>query len=217
MTVRGVAIVLGVTLSRRAFLGTVAVGASAAVDDLRVRVPLPNILLAISDDQSWIHAGAYGCPGLTTPAFDRVARDGVLFNNAFCASPMCTVSRSCLLTGRNPWELREAGTHWSLFPRDLVVYPFLLRDVGYAIGFTGKGWSPGEWRLSGWPCNPAGPEFNEKRCKPPAKEIHNIDYAANFELLLDQRERGQPFCFFYGGREPHGPCEAGSGVRLGKN
>jgi hypothetical protein len=40
----------------------------------------PNILLAISDDQTWRHAGAYGDTAVSTPAFDRVAREGVLFN-----------------------------------------------------------------------------------------------------------------------------------------
>lgn len=37
----------------------------------------PNILLAISDDQSWPHAGAYGCRFVRTPAFDRIAREGI--------------------------------------------------------------------------------------------------------------------------------------------
>ncbi len=215
-----------VSVSRREFLlrGTagawasyatsVSMDLSAAEASARKR---PNILVAISDDQSWVHTGVYGCPGLETPAFDRVAREGALFHNAFCASPMCTVSRSCLLTGHNPWELREAGTHWSFFPRDLPVYPFLLNETGYAIGFTGKGWSPGEWERSGWPYNPAGPEFNDKTCEPPTSEIHDFDYAANFEAFLAQKEPSQPFCFFYGCREPHGPFEGGTGVRLGKN
>ena len=176
----------------------------------------PNILLAISDDQSWVHAGAYGCPGLETPAFNRVARQGVLFNNAFSAAPMCTVSRACLLTGRNQWQNREAGNHWSVFPRDLPVYTYLLEEGGYAIGYTGKGWSPGEWRQTGWPTNPAGPMFNDKKCKPPTTGIKNVDYAANFRDFLDQRDASQPFCFWYSASEPHGPWEKGSGVRFGK-
>jgi uncharacterized sulfatase len=48
---------------------------------------LPNILLAISDDQSYPHAGIYGCKSLRTPGFDRVAHEGVLFTNAFAAAP----------------------------------------------------------------------------------------------------------------------------------
>jgi len=176
----------------------------------------PNILLAISDDQSWVHAGAYGCPGLQTPAFDRVAQRGVLFNHAFSTAPMCTVSRACLLTGRNQWQNREAGAHWSVFPRDLVVYPYLLQEAGYAIGFTGKGWSPGEWRQTGWPTNPAGPDFNAKKCSPPTTGIRNVDYAANFRDFLDRTDASEPFCFWYGASEPHGPYEKGSGVRMGK-
>jgi len=177
----------------------------------------PNILLAISDDQSWVHAGAYGCPGLETPAFDRVAREGLLFTNAFSAAPMCTVSRACLLTGRNSWQNREAGTHWSVFPRNLAVYPYLLQAAGYEIGYTGKGWSPGEWEPTGWPTNPAGPEFNEAKCRPPTTGINNKDYAANFRDFLQRRDAAKPFCFWYGAYEPHAPLEEGSGVRLGKN
>lgn len=177
----------------------------------------PNILLAISDDQSWKHAGAYGCPGLETPAFDRVAREGVLFTNAFSAGPMCTVSRACLLTGRNIWQNREAGTHWSVFPRDLVVYPDLLQEAGYQLGYTGKGWSPGNWEQTGWPHNPAGPAFNQRKCSVPTKAIRNIDYAANFEEFLQAKDGNKPFCFWYGAYEPHGPYEKGSGQRLGKN
>ena len=43
----------------------------------------PNILIAIADDQSYPHASAYGDPAIKTPAFDRVAKAGVLFRNAF--------------------------------------------------------------------------------------------------------------------------------------
>ena len=47
----------------------------------------PNILLVIADDWSWGHAGAYGCSWIKTPAFDRVAREGVLFANASRTTP----------------------------------------------------------------------------------------------------------------------------------
>ena len=71
----------------------------------------PNILLAISDDQSWAHMGANGDPVVKTPAFDRVAREGVLFRNAICGSPGCSPSRASLLTGRYTWQIEHAGTH----------------------------------------------------------------------------------------------------------
>lgn len=60
----------------------------------------PNILFCIADDWGWPHAGAYGNdPVVKTPSFDRIAREGVLFNNAYVSSPSCTPSRNAILTG----------------------------------------------------------------------------------------------------------------------
>ena len=54
----------------------------------------PNILIAIADDQSYPHTSAYGDPVIKTPAFDRVARSGVLFRNAFTPAPGCSPMRA---------------------------------------------------------------------------------------------------------------------------
>ncbi|MEE3176183.1 MAG: sulfatase-like hydrolase/transferase, partial [Verrucomicrobiota bacterium] len=69
----------------------------------------PNILFCISDDQSYSHAGANGDPVVQTPAFDRVAREGIRFTHAFCDAPTCGPSRSAILTGQHIWRLEEAG------------------------------------------------------------------------------------------------------------
>ena len=180
------------------------------------RASRPNILLAISDDQSWIHAGAYGDRGVDTPTFDRIARQGVLFNNAFAASPGCSPSRAALLTGRHTWQNEEAGTHASSFPKQLLTYPDLLEQAGYAVGFTGKGWGPGNWEISGRARNPAGPEFNARELEVPHDGIGLQDYAANFEDFLDSVPESGPFAFWYGGHEPHRIYENGVGLKVGK-
>ena len=59
----------------------------------------PNILVCVSDDQSFPHASAYGTRWVRTPAFDRIAREGVLFTRAFTPNAKCAPSRACLLTG----------------------------------------------------------------------------------------------------------------------
>lgn len=178
----------------------------------------PNILFAISDDQSWAHASAYGCQSLETPSFDRVAREGILFNNSFCGSPGCTPSRSSILTGRYPWQLEQAGTHASSFPSKYSVFPDVLESVGYVVGFTGKGWGPGNFKISGRTRNPAGPAFNGKKMKQvPASGIAKTDYAANFEAFLNSKPAGKPFCFWFGGHEPHRGFEKGSGLASGKS
>ena len=98
----------------------------------------PNILFVISDDQSFPHASAYGCKWIKTPNFDRIANQGILFNNAFVTSPGCSPSRASILTGRYPWQNEEAGTHASAFPTKYKVFTQVLAEHGYAVGFTGK-------------------------------------------------------------------------------
>ncbi len=142
----------------------------------------PNILLAIADDQSPPHTSFAGCRAVRTPAFDRVAGEGVYFQNAFAASPGCSPSRASLLTGRQHWQLEQAGTHSSSFPQAYPVVPDLLEGAGYWVGMTGKGWTPGNWRVDGRLRNPAGPEFNRRTFNPPRPGISRVDYAANFPL-----------------------------------
>jgi N-sulfoglucosamine sulfohydrolase len=177
----------------------------------------PNILLAISDDQSWPHAGVYGCKFVKTPAFDRIAAEGILFKNAFCAAPQCSPTRASLLTGRNIWQNEEAGTHGSYFPTKLKVYTEILSKNGYHVGYTGKGWAPGTLEPGGRTQNPAGEHFNvESDTALPATGISKVNYSLSFSKFLANRKKGQPFCFWYGAHEPHREYEYGSGVRTGK-
>jgi uncharacterized sulfatase len=178
----------------------------------------PNILFAIADDWSWPHASAYGTPEVHTPAFDRVASEGCLFNNAFTAAPQCSPNRAAMLTGRNIWQIEEAGTHGSVFPNKYESFVDHLESGGYHVGVTGKGWRPGSWERGGWTRNPAGPEYNERiDDNVPAKGFRNLDYAANFDDFLADREEEEPFFFWYGCNEPHRFYEAGTGLKAGKN
>ncbi len=177
----------------------------------------PNILIVISDDQSYPHASAYGAQFVDTPAFDRVAEEGILFNNAWASSPGCSPSRASILTGRYPWQIEEAGTHASSFPKKYSVLPDLLEDAGYWVGFTGKGWAPGDWEASGRSRNPAGPAFWDVRLDPPHEYIRDIDYAGNFRQFLEERPDDSPFYFWLGTSEPHRPYEEGIGLAAGKN
>ena len=127
----------------------------------------PNILFCISDDQSYAHTGANGDPVIKTPAFDRVAREGIRFTHAFCDAPTCGPSRSAILTGQHIWRLEEAGNLWSTLPKKFITYPGGLGRVGYSVGFTGKAWSPGRLSAGGRTSNPAGMEFQKKKAKAP--------------------------------------------------
>ncbi len=176
----------------------------------------PNILFVIADDQSFPHASAYGSTLFKTPAFDAVAAKGVLFLNAFVAAPQCSPSRAAILTGKNIWQLEEAGTHSSYFPKKFPVFTSALENAGYAIGYTGKAWDPGNWKDAGWSRNPVGQEFNERKLSATLTSgISKIDYAENFRSFLGKRTSDQPFFFWFGSHEPHRVYEKGSGRRAG--
>ncbi len=178
----------------------------------------PNILIAVSDDHSWPHASAYGCKYVKTPAFDEIAKNGLLFNNAYAAAPTGSPSRAALLTGKNIWELQEAGTHNSIFPSGLVTFVDILEAAGYHVGYTGKGWAPGLWKTGGKKRNPAGYAYNQKKNKNvPAKGIQKNDYTENFKAFLEARNNQTPFCFWYGATTPHRSFEYKSGISSGKN
>ncbi|QDU43188.1 Arylsulfatase precursor [Symmachiella dynata] len=174
----------------------------------------PNVLIAVSDDQSYPHASAYGYQAIQTPNFDRVARAGVLFHNAFSPAPGCSPMRAAFLTGRNIWQLEHAGTHASSFPSKYVGFQDRLEQSGYFVGFTGKGWGPGNWQADGRTRNPAGPQYSKRTAKTPPG-IRATDYAANFADFLAERPKDQPFSFWYGGSEPHRVFEKGIGRRNG--
>lgn len=176
----------------------------------------PNILFAIADDVSFPHMSAYGCNWIQTPAFDRVADNGLLFTNAYTPNAKCAPSRSCLITGRNSWQLEAAANHVPYFPEKFKTYPEVLKENGYFTGYTGKGWAPGNpGEVDGKKRQLLGEQYNDRKLTPPTPMISNVDYASNFKDFLDQRPEGEPFCFWYGGFEPHRFYEYGSGIKKG--
>lgn len=157
--------------------------------------PRPNILFLLADDWAWPHASCLGTPGIRTPTFDRLAREGVLFRNAHVAAPSCSPSRAAILTGQWPWRLEQGANLHAFIPANFPVYPDLLETSGYFTGLTGKGYGPGN--NSGRPHNAAGPEFK------------------SFNDFLTSRPKDRPFCFWYGSKFPHRAYPPGSGVKAG--
>ena len=176
----------------------------------------PNILIAISDDQSWPHASAYGTDFVQTPNFDRVAEEGILFHNAIVTSPGCAPSRGSIALGRYPWQNEHAGSHNTVWPKKFKTLADYLMENDYQVGYTGKGVGPFAWALGGRTTNPAGPVFEAENLEPPYDGISSTDYSANFDYFLSQINEKEPFFFWYGAHEPHRRYEYGSGEEEGK-
>ncbi len=174
------------------------------------------MLIAIADDASHLYMSAYGCRWVRTPAFDRVARDGLLFTRAYTPNAKCAPSRACLLTGRNSWQLQAACNHVPYFPPEFPTYPEILSQHGYFVGMTAKGWAPGVAEdAQGRPRHMAGRPFNRRTVEPPTSGIAGNDYAGNFADFLAAVPAGMPWCFWYGSFEPHRAYQYGSGAGLG--
>ena len=170
-----------------------------------------NILIAISDDHSWKHTSVQGSTFVETPNLDSIASGGFRFSNAYAGSPGCSPSRAALLTGQHHWMIGPAGTHGSSFPAHYQTFVDLLEASGYKVGFTGKGWGPGDWLAGGRKKNPAGVEYNDVKLEEiPKKGVSGTDYAGNFEQFLGERKDGEPFYFWYGAHEPHLPYAEGA-------
>lgn len=121
-------------LTRRAMLGSMAAASTAAASKP------PNVLFVSVDDMNdWVGClGGY--PGVKTPNIDRLARRGVLFGNAHCASPLCNPSRTALWTG---WESWRTGVYdneqwWKPNVPNAETIPMFFRRHGYIAHGAGK-------------------------------------------------------------------------------
>ena len=177
----------------------------------------PNILFVLSDDQSWLHTGAMGDSLVNTPAFDRIANEGILFTHSFSASPSCTPSRSAIISGQDIWRLQQGGVLFGAVPPDLKMYPQIMAKAGYHVGYTGKGWAPGKWNNLGLENDPIGIPYKQHLEGVVAEGINRLDYAANFETFMADRNPDQPFCFWFGATEPHRIYQDGIGKMMGNN
>jgi arylsulfatase A-like enzyme len=97
----------------------------------------PNILWICTDQQRFDTLGCYGNLFVRTPNLDRLAADGVLFEQAYCQSPVCMPSRASFLTGRYPrtTKVRQNG---QFIPADERLVSALLAAGGYICGLAGK-------------------------------------------------------------------------------
>jgi N-sulfoglucosamine sulfohydrolase len=158
--------------------------------------PKPNILFILADDWSYPYASLYGDSTIRTPTIDRLAQNGTVFTNAYCAAPSCTPSRAAILTGRYPHNLGEGVNLCGKLDYKIPTYVQLLEKEGYQVAFDRKGWAPGDFHKMGYTRNPAGK-------------------MAEFDTLIDQLPKGKPFFFWFGTNDPHRPYELGSGKKAG--
>ena len=156
----------------------------------------PNILFCFADDWGWPHAGAYGDPVVKTPAFDRLAKEGVLFEHAYISSPSCTPSRNAVLTGQQFFRLGTGANLYGALDIKHPTFVRLLAKAGYQTGHWRKAWGPGEYAQGGYESHPCGEQ-------------------QRFTEFMKNRDPNKPFCFWFGTSDPHRAYKKGSGRQSG--
>ncbi len=124
----------------------------------------PNIVFVFSDDHALQAIGAYGSKINQTPNLDRIAKEGAVFHNSFCANSICGPSRACILTGKHSHKngfLRNGNR----FDGTQTTFPRLMQQAGYQTALIGK------WHLSS---DPVG--FDHWEVLPGQGSYYNPDF-----------------------------------------
>ncbi len=119
---------------------------------------LPNIILAMADDQGWGDVSYYGHPVLRTPVLDDMAAHGLRLDRFYAAAPVCSPTRGSVLTGRHPNRFGCFSWGYTLRPQEITLAE-ALKKAGYVTGHFGK-WHLGPVRADSPVC-PGASGFDE--------------------------------------------------------
>ncbi|MCH8216954.1 MAG: sulfatase [Planctomycetes bacterium] len=169
----------------------------------------PNIVFIFSDDHACQAIGAYGSKINQTPNIDRIAREGALFVNSFCANSICGPSRACILTGKHSHKNGFYSNGLGPFDGSQFTFPQELQKAGYQTALIGK------WHLiseptgfTHWDILPGqgsyyNPDFINKQGK---RRIEGYCTTITTDLALDwlkRRDADQPFLLMCQYKAPH--------------
>jgi len=198
----------------------------------------PNIIFAFADDwgkyascyakvennKAWQHL-------INTPNVDRIANDGILFNNAFVNSPSCTPCRSSLLSGQHFYRTgRGAILRGAVWDDNIPTYPLILEENGYHIGYTYKVWSPGKPENAGYGGERTKYEVGGNRFNSFSQNVSRMlkvgqsleeaknelykEVRQNFNSFLNANSGNKSYCYWWGPKNTHRSWVKGSGKKF---
>ena len=168
----------------------------------------PNIILIMSDDHARQAISAYSKNLIQTPNIDRLAAEGIKFENAFVTNSICAPSRAVILTGKYS-HLNGLRDNRDVFDQNQTTFPALLRQAGYYTAIVGK------WHLKSKPA-----DFDYWKILPGQGQYYNPTFIEMGDTLqaggyattlitddalriLENRDRRKPFCLLLYHKAPH--------------
>lgn len=189
-------------LASLVFIAVVSAGAAGAADR-------PNILFIFTDDHACQSIGAYGSKINQTPNIDRIAKEGAVFTNSFCANSICGPSRACVLTGKHSHKNGFYSNGRGPFDGSQFTFPQVLQKSGYATAMIGK------WHLNSdptgfdhWEILPGqgayyNPDFISKNGK---RRIEGYCTTVTTDLAIEwlgEQDKEKPFLLMCQHKAPH--------------
>ena len=190
----------------------------------------PNVLIVVADDLGYGDLGCFGHPEIATPNLDRLAAGGLKLNSYYAASPVCSPSRTGMMTGRTPTRVGVYGAIPMMSPMHVpateVTLASLLQKGGYATGHVGKWHMNGMFNLPGQPqARDQGFDYSfavQNNALPNHRNPYNFirngipvgplqGYSGPIvaeeavRWLTDVRDKSKPFFLYVAFNEPHEP------------
>ncbi|WP_299062697.1 sulfatase [uncultured Polaribacter sp.] len=152
----------------------------------------PNIIFYLADDQDVYDYGCYGNEKVNTAAVDRLAKEGMLFTNAFTAQAICAPSRSQIFTGNYPVKNGCFANHTATRP-NIESVTSRMKKLGYEVVLAGKSH-----------VKPASVYQWDKEWEPVPKKDVPRDYIPLDSIENYMKTAKKPFCMFITSKYPHG-------------
>ncbi len=168
----------------KSFIGALTILSTASCSNREKATPVPNFIIFIADDAAWNDCGPYGNQQIKTPNINRLAEEGVVFNNAFLTTSSCSPSRCSILTGRYPHSTGAQELHMPL-PADQLLFAGELQKAGYYTAVAGK-----------YHIGPRREEFDTIYGGSPSGCEYWVE-------ALQNRQKNKPFFLWLASNDPH--------------